>query len=349
MQDPVLERQLSETRELQTLWQQFFDFFKRGVAGGDDMTPERDAEFLEVKSQIATYHDVFASALRKQEQRQTGQAIMTIVGRCITLRHINLLTDVDIKKLNLEWHECYLLLNETVADLEEKVERLAAISPFSFYFNRYRRRTWAAITNFFKSAGFKLAIGIAVIAAVITVWNLFDLGSQVQKVGFLRPIYYIGVDAYRTFIDSNYPYDSIDRVLAQRRGFPPGWEDLTSASGSRGRLEGMMGNTFGGDTTELLKGAKDYRGFQMRYLPSSGPGGGTMDIHVWLLPSTYQGQQIADQFRQWKVGAPAEEVQKVGRDMKLLRWLNAIIVFHQGTEIMRDRAADEIFSRAQKP
>ena len=82
MIDPVIERKYSDCKELIALWKTFHEFFKLGVRG-QDITQDKEAKFLEIKSRIAMLHDSFLESL--DHDQNIGQNIINIVTRCITL------------------------------------------------------------------------------------------------------------------------------------------------------------------------------------------------------------------------------------------------------------------------
>ena len=54
MEDPDLNRNLEETKELHARWSQFRDFFQMAIKGSK-VTPQAETKFLELKTRIATY------------------------------------------------------------------------------------------------------------------------------------------------------------------------------------------------------------------------------------------------------------------------------------------------------
>ena len=123
MINPVLDRRYNDCSTLAEAWKSYLDFFTKVVKQGADITPEMEQTFMETKAQIAMMHDSLMEAITRDAN--IGQNMMSIVNRSITLRHVRRLGGADQKKIEIEWHECFLLLNETLSALGEAGGRTA--------------------------------------------------------------------------------------------------------------------------------------------------------------------------------------------------------------------------------
>lgn len=209
MLDPTLERRLSDCKELVAHWKTFHEFFKIGVKG-QDITPDKEAQFLNIKSKLAMLHDSFIESLTHDQN--IGQNIITIVARCITLKHVHRLGPADIKKMEIEWHESYLLLNETVALLEEKKEAMDKINPTQYKMQKFRENLSMNIKWFFTSIYFKLIIGLCGLIFIlfgVPMLGIYDYKNL--RTTPLKPVYDIGAGFYR-MVNSTYPYDDVEQV-----------------------------------------------------------------------------------------------------------------------------------------
>src|SRR5690606_1995731 len=147
-------------------------FFTIGVKS-EGITPEKENQFLELKSRIAMLHDSFMEALTHNQN--VGQEVLYIITRAITLKHLGRLSTADVKKMEIEWHEAYLLLNDTIAALEQRRRELADINE-----SQYRAKQAAGMARqkagkFFGSFYFKI---LAIIAAVL----FATIGVQVMGI-----------------------------------------------------------------------------------------------------------------------------------------------------------------------
>jgi hypothetical protein len=178
MIDPITERRYSDCQELMDLWRKYHDYFKIAV-GGEGITPEREHEFITIKSRIAMLHDSFMDCL--DHDQNIGQNILSIVTRSITLRHIHRMSTAEIKKIELEWHESYLLLNETLGLLEDKRKRFAEVTPSEYYRRLYIRKTKRAVRDFLTSWTFKMIVAVVVIMVAIFLSMQFGLVEKIVQ------------------------------------------------------------------------------------------------------------------------------------------------------------------------
>ena len=225
MQDPVLDRQLRDCKELAEAWRVFQDLFNAAIRGGDEITPNREQLFLEVKSKIAMLHDSFMDALKHDQQ--IGQNVFSICARCITMRHVGKMSQAETKKIEIEWHECYLLLNETVSTLDEEIGRLAAINATRYHMKRFFKRVGANILAFLKSRGLKYTlfmVGVIFIIWGVPAFGIYDY-DNFRKVNGLNKVYNFWLNVKRTTVDKTAPYGALDDFMTlflPSLGAPPG-------------------------------------------------------------------------------------------------------------------------------
>ncbi|GAB4314765.1 MAG: hypothetical protein Kow0059_06710 [Candidatus Sumerlaeia bacterium] len=210
MIDPKLEEQISATQQLLQIWQRFHEYFTFGLKG-TDIDAQREREFLQIKSQIALLHDTFMEAL--EHDLNIGQNIMSIASRCITLKGLKKLSNADVQKLEIEWHESYLLLNETVSALQEKRQQIASINPHLFKLKKSLKLLGVRLKNLTGQVWFKaLAIVIVIVAAVV---GLFAFGvinpDMLKQNRYTQPLYNSLMKAAKRF-SSSVPFDSFNEV-----------------------------------------------------------------------------------------------------------------------------------------
>jgi len=116
-------------------------------------------------------HDSFMEALTTNQA--VGQEVLSIITRAITLKHLGRLSTADVKKMEIEWHEAYLLLNDTIAVLEQKRRDLAEINESQYKAKKAAGAARQKAGKFFGSTYFKLvAIIVVVLGATIGVQAL---------------------------------------------------------------------------------------------------------------------------------------------------------------------------------
>jgi hypothetical protein len=280
MVDPEVERQYADTKELLRLWQEFYEYFEMAKRG-EDLTPEKEDAFLDLKSRIAMLHDSFMDALTHDQN--IGQNVLDIVTRSISLKHLNRQNVADIKKMEIEWHESYLLLNETVAMLEEKRQQLASMSAA-----QYRAQKSAGIaTQKIRAVLTSIYVKIAVIVIAVLfgtvgvqVLGIFDWNTLANYPVFHAP-YRLGKKTYRMF-DSNSPWPNI-AVADGDRAAPSSsrWASKPEVSpgASKDKVLALAPLQQSG-IAALLSKATEYRKEEVK------KGFDSVEIHTFLLPNT---------------------------------------------------------------
>lgn len=211
MEDPVLNRNLEETRELQARWSQFRDFFYMALKT-DKVTPQAEKKFLDLKTRIAMLHDGFMQALK--HDHNVGQNVMSIIAQCIMLKRITLMSAADIQKLELDWNEVYLLVSGTVADLEEEQDRLANINERAYKMQQFQELAVARAHNFLIGPWFKVIVFFGVIGFVVIgvpMLGLYDYYKIRSDFDWSEPAYDRIAGAIRS-INPSLSYVAMDEV-----------------------------------------------------------------------------------------------------------------------------------------
>lgn len=164
MIDPAVERQIADLTELTEAWRAFLEMCTTSFSNPSSITHEREEEFMEVKARIAMLHDSFLEAVARD--RNVAQGMLAIVNRSITLGHLLRVSEADRKKIEIEWHESFLLLNETLSTLQEKKEEIAGINPTVHSIKRMIRRATGNSKTMARGPAFKVLIVLVVLAGV---------------------------------------------------------------------------------------------------------------------------------------------------------------------------------------
>jgi hypothetical protein len=189
--DADLERRIKDCQELLILWKNLRDFLIKANAG-HDINHDTEVAFLGVKSEIAIRHDSLMDSL-PGNQANAGQTVLDIVIRSITMRHVHQLSAADLKKIDQEWHDSFMLLTEVISTLEDERKRLAAISPFSYNMAKIRKTISSYFFGFIFSGFTKIAAILLLSAAVFLgvdeyMWSKKDSLSQMPLLKAWYPI-----------------------------------------------------------------------------------------------------------------------------------------------------------------
>lgn len=213
MEDPVLNRNLEETKELQTRWSQFHDFCLMAQQQGPaKITAQAEMKFLELKSRIAMLHDSFMSGLK--HETKAGQNIMQIVSDVILLKRAANYSDAERQKFEFDWNDAYLLLTEQMGALEEEKKRLAGISKRAYAMSKRMDILRARVHKFFHSDQLRWAITtVIIIFAIYVVPAFFWSYRNLAAIKPIKPVYAKFVNmVYRPFLSSEYEYNDMEEV-----------------------------------------------------------------------------------------------------------------------------------------
>ncbi|MBN1903282.1 hypothetical protein JW926_18325 [Candidatus Sumerlaeota bacterium] len=221
MIDPDIERRYADCKELLDLWHRFHGYFGLAIKGDLKLiTHEREAEFLNLKSRIAMLHDSFMESLK--HDAEIGQHILTIIERSITLKHLSKVSLAEVKKMEIEWHESYLLLSETVASIEEKRQVLANVNPTKYKIDRFKSALTLNLKAFVGGIFFKLLLIVIAIPIILVVVHKFIWSfDNLRRINATRDLYYSTCNLYRKILSPGMPYDrfeDISRNASERPG-----------------------------------------------------------------------------------------------------------------------------------
>lgn len=294
MIDPVVERQFSDTKELLALWNSFHQFFNLAVKG-ENITPEKETQFMELKSRIAMLHDSFMDALTTNQN--VGQDVLTIITRAITLKHLGRLSTAETKKMEIEWHESYLLLNDTIAELDHRREELAQINETQYRAKKAAGAARQKAGKFFGSFYFKLAVTLAVLLGAtigVQMLGIYDYDELGKKPALTTP-YQWGKYVVRKFKPDS-PWVNIEVV--PRKGYaswPSGLKapktitDVTKEEGAREVAQKAAPLGIAGPLNAALAGAQDYRKEE-----SEKSGSKPVEIHSFWYPTAAEAKDALD-------------------------------------------------------
>lgn len=193
MIDQGLERQLSDCRALLKLWTLFQTYFEAAIKG-EGINPDNEKKFLDLKSRVAMLHDTFMESVEEGSQSAVGQGMLDNVIRSITLKHINRLPTADIRKMQIEWHESYLLLNEVIGELEEKQASIAKITPSQHQMMQAKKavnRTFSSLYGSNALRGILVIGGVLFVLVGLPMMGVFSYGGLRDVGPIQKPVYAI--------------------------------------------------------------------------------------------------------------------------------------------------------------
>jgi hypothetical protein len=139
--------------------------------------------------------------------------------------------DAEKQKFEFDWNECYLLIGEQVAQLDNEKNRLAAIKEGSYKVGKMKEKMVASIHNFIHSSGLKYGfIALALVFALWIVPAYIYSYRQLKDIPVVSKIYYFVADkVFRPFLNSDYAYDR--------------WEDIGDDPGAPHERHNAIGDS----------------------------------------------------------------------------------------------------------
>jgi hypothetical protein len=338
MIDPLTERRHADVRELMDLWSRYIEFFKVAVGQNEPITAEREHEFISVKSRIAMLHDVFMDCL--QHDQNIGQNVLSIVTRSITLKHVRRMSTAEVKKIELEWHESYLLLNETIGTIEETRRKFASVTQGEFYRQMYRKKTTTVIKQFLSSWVFKSMVVFTVLLFAAWGFDRFGVREAVMQ-------YPMGRKAVTKFEDlarlayKQYPYRelaSLQRMdtvpISEIKWGEQNAQNLPDYTAEKGiqRVDTGMGS----DADNVAEDLKKQVECRAELYENLGPwGGGTAVLWLFRMPTNQMAVDIQIKYDRWYDKNAAQGSQAL--TWRLIRRGNVIGVITGGDDPGRIR------------
>jgi len=329
MIDPKIERQFSDCKELIAHWQAFHDFLIMGTRG-ENITPEKEEQFLLLKSKIAMLHDSFMEALTTDQN--IGQEVLNIITRAITLRHLNKQSIADTKKMEIEWHESFLLLNQTIGALEDKRNELSQINEAQFRAKKAAGEARQKITFFLNSTGFKLSVAaIIILFATVGVQYLgiYDY-NQLGNSALFRTPFQMGKRMYQKMIDADSAWPSIDSVPRKpQASWPPGIKEPEIKGDSKEPFLQKMTALGLGPFAAKLASAQEYRK-EVTHKEFKGD----IEIHSFRMNATSDAKAAWDE---WEKATGSHGSEKVKEKIAVVRETNLIwVVFCDDPQLLND-------------
>jgi len=303
MQNPVLDRRLVDCKELAEAWRRFLDLFNASIRGGEALNPENEQRFLECKSRIAMVHDSFMDSLKHDQQ--IGQNIFAIIARCITMRHVHRMSPAETKKIEIEWHESYLLLNETVTSLEEEIENLARINPAKYHLERSLGNLKIRMKAFFGSRLFKLALGFLVFLFIlvgIPVLGIYDY-DDLRNVDGVNKVYFQFMNVKRVFMPAT-PFGELSNFMSTYLPSNPppsgfAYESNADLRPKKDTVAGYFANVpleSGKIMKTELQNATGFEGLRVNQIAGSH---NYVDIACYYYFDNLTAHEIASQYNKW--------------------------------------------------
>ncbi len=172
VREEEIEERIEEIKDLMRIWMRFYRILSAGF-DPEHLTPEKEAEFHQIKTTVAQRHRHFMEVITDDEDKHIGQNVLNLVKRVISLKEFAKLSSLEINKLSIEWHDANILLNEILGSLEYQLSVVRSGGHVKTKSKDTSPKAETKVTGFLGSKyvkfGFVLII-LAVVAGVVVVY-----------------------------------------------------------------------------------------------------------------------------------------------------------------------------------
>lgn len=138
MIDKKTEYDIRSLNSFLEFWMKFHSFYNE-LKRKELITQEDERKFLETKGLIQTKYGVLKNGL---EFKYMPHARLTDpVNDILSLNTIRFMSERNLKKLDDDWKDSYIFLNNILERLKNKKRRLEQFNPISVYLKRLLERT----------------------------------------------------------------------------------------------------------------------------------------------------------------------------------------------------------------
>ena len=125
MVDKELEKKIKQLKEFMELWIKFHELYKSATKNRV-ISPDEEKAFLETKSLIARKYQALMDNLNIEPTAE--DKTLDIISQILSLETVSSISDMQMRKIEGDWHESYISLNKLLGKLDNKKEELAKIN-----------------------------------------------------------------------------------------------------------------------------------------------------------------------------------------------------------------------------
>ena len=142
MIDKKTESDIKAIKSFLELWVKFHSIYDEAVSK-EVISKEGEVVFLETRDAIKSKYEELKGAL---EIKYVPHSRLTDpVDDILAISGIRLMSERSLKKLNEDWRDSYVFLNNIVERLKNKKRRLEVFNPISVLFKRFFERETQAV------------------------------------------------------------------------------------------------------------------------------------------------------------------------------------------------------------
>lgn len=137
MIDRKTEADIKTLKSFLELWAKFHSIYNDTISKGT-ITKEDEAKFLETKDLIRNKYEVLGNSL--EFKYMPHSRLTDPVNDILSLNGILFMSEKHLKRLNDDWKDSYIFLNNILERLKSKKRRLEEFNPVRVYLKRFLER-----------------------------------------------------------------------------------------------------------------------------------------------------------------------------------------------------------------
>jgi hypothetical protein len=198
VREEEIEERIEDIKDLMRIWMRFYRILSAGF-DPENLTPEKEAEFQQIKTVVAQRHRHFMEVIADDEDKYIGQNILNLVKRVISLKEFAKLSPLEINKLSIEWHDANILLNEILGSLEYQLSVVRSGGHVKTQSKEESPAVGKKASGFLGSKYVKFSFVVVVLAVVVGV--IFVYREQIQRSGFYQEYLSSYVEAIQSIFE----------------------------------------------------------------------------------------------------------------------------------------------------
>ncbi len=197
VREEEIEERIEDIKDLMRIWMRFYRILSAGF-DPESLTPEKEAEFQQIKQIVAQRHRHFMEVIADDEDKYIGQNILNLVKRVISLKEFAKLSSLEINKISIEWHDANILLNEILGTFEfqlEMAKKGITISNLPTAVTDAKKKVSGEKK---KQAASQAPIILAAVVAVVAIGAAVVFWDQIQATSFYQEYLASYVDLFKS-------------------------------------------------------------------------------------------------------------------------------------------------------
>lgn len=138
MIDKKTESDIKAVKGFLEFWMKFHSIYNDTISRGT-ITKDDEAKFLETKGLIQTKYDSLKGGL--EFKYMPHHRLTDPVSEILLLNGILFMSEKHLKKVNEDWRDSYIFLNNILERLKDKKRRLEEFNPMAVFLKRFFGRS----------------------------------------------------------------------------------------------------------------------------------------------------------------------------------------------------------------